>query len=77
MDEFRDAAERRTAEYNLYFRIVSDGLSDSTVQEFQDELEGLAMRTVSPALRAKCLADMHRYDTLPDASGQVGAANLR
>lgn len=58
---------------NLYFRIVSEGLTTRTVQEFRDELEGIAMHTASPALRQKCREDMDRFGevvTLTVANGR-------
>lgn len=56
------SADQLTAEFNLYFRTMSEGLSTRTPEEFSEELEAIAMYTVSPALREKCLRDMHRFD---------------
>lgn len=58
-------ADQRTAEYNLYFRVMSEGLGAPafrTPEEFAEELWAIAEYTSSSALREKCLRDMHRFD---------------
>lgn len=59
-----------SVEMTDYFRIISkdNGL---TPQECREELEAISMYTTSPALRAKCLAEMDRCDV------PMLAANLR
>lgn len=61
MDVFEDEARQREAEYNLYFRVVSEGLTTRTAQEVHDELEAIVMYTSSPALREKCKTEMARF----------------
>ena len=61
MDVFENEARQREAEYNLYFRIVSEGLTTRTAQEVREELDAIAMYTTSPALREKCKTEMARF----------------
>jgi hypothetical protein len=70
---FASTAALRAAEYNRYFRIMSEGVVGKTVEEYRDEMEQLAMHCADPALRKKCEQEISRYDGLPFAI----AANSR
>lgn len=59
------AAQRRDADYRLYFRVMSEGLTTRSITEFKDELDAIAMHTEDEALRTKCLSEMHRFDAVP------------
>lgn len=45
-----------------YWRTMSDGLARSTLTEFHDEMEVLALRADTPRLRDIVLRDIVRYD---------------
>lgn len=71
-----DAAKQREAEFNLYFRLMSEGLGAPaflTPEQFAEEIEAIAMYTSSPALREKCLRDMHRFG----GAAPLSAANAK
>ena len=53
--------DQRTAEYNLYFRLMSEGLTTRDVVEFRDEMEQLAIHAVDPKLRQKAAQEIDRY----------------
>ena len=76
MDESSESAAQRTADFNLYFRVMSEGLGAPaflTPEQFAEELEAIAMHTSSPALREKCLRDMHRFG----GAAPLSAANAK
>ena len=61
MSFFQNSSDQRTAEYNLYFRLMSEGLANRSAVEFHDDLETIAENAIDPALREKARKEMLRY----------------
>jgi hypothetical protein len=69
-------AQRQTAEYRFFFRLMSEGLQERSIKEFKAEMEGLALCAMDEALRKAARRAMGRYDEkAPSPPPPVSAAN--
>lgn len=57
-----ERSARRQAQYNLFFKIQSEGLHDRSITEYKNELWPLTKFAIDPSLRAAAEKAMHRYD---------------
>lgn len=56
--------ELRQKQYQRFWTILSDGLANSSIAEFREEMEAIAMHAIDPALREAAAKAMHRYDRI-------------